>query len=104
VRLLGQPTSIASGDAFVWAPARRGTGAVVHKVDPETRLSVGFVEVGDDAGAAAVAGGSVWVANPSAGTVTRVRTTDLEQLGIVRIESTPTALAPGVRGLWVATR
>jgi DNA-binding SARP family transcriptional activator/DNA-binding beta-propeller fold protein YncE len=104
VRLLGGPVSVTAGAGAVWAIVRRISGGpVVQKVDPDARAPAGYSEaVGNDPSGIAVAGDQVWVANRSDGTVSRLVADTLAPKSVVRIGATPTALATGDRGVWVA--
>jgi DNA-binding beta-propeller fold protein YncE len=71
VRSTGDVALAAGGGSIWWIDRDRGT---VSRIDAGSGEPVGSpVRVGTDAGGATVAGGSLWVTVPSAGSVVRIR-------------------------------
>jgi len=65
----GRPVAIAADDTGVYAAAREG---IVWRIDPATRRVVGRIGVSGDVHDLALGFGSVWLADGTDGTVTRI--------------------------------
>ena len=65
----GRPVAIAADDKGVYAAAREG---IVWRIDPATRRVVGRIGVSGDVHDLALGFGSVWLADGTDGTVTRI--------------------------------
>ena len=92
------PTAIAVGDTAVWATS--SVDATLWRVGPGG--GVGAVEVGSGVTDVAADADDVWVANPLAGTLTRVDPATSRVTRSVRVEGQPRALALHDGRLWVA--
>jgi peptide/nickel transport system substrate-binding protein len=81
-------------------PGRIDAGSV-GVIDPAAGAITAQYRVASEAGAvAAGAAGTVWVAGPREGTVSRIYA-DREQVGTIDVETAPVALAFGARSVWV---
>ena len=65
----GRPVAIAADDKGVYVAAREG---IVWRIDPATRRVVGRIGVSGDVHDLALGFGSVWLADGTDGTVTRI--------------------------------
>lgn len=72
----------------------------VDVIDPATAAITTEFRLGGELGAVAGGEGSVWVANPQAGTVTRIPR-DGDRVEVIDVGLTPAALAFGMGSLWV---
>lgn len=92
------PIGVATGAGSVWVADSRG--AEVSRVDPVT-LRVEYLRgMGPDPISVAVAGGRVYVGSGTARTVRLV--SPAPRSGVLRIGTTPRALVPVGRSVWVA--
>jgi peptide/nickel transport system substrate-binding protein len=73
----------------------------VGVIDPKTRAIKGDYVLGPSPGAIAAGAGSVWVANPGDGTVSRIRSSS-RRIEVIDAGRAPVALAFGGGSLWVA--
>jgi DNA-binding beta-propeller fold protein YncE len=71
------------------------------RIDPATNRVGRSVRVGRGAGGVAFGGGSVWVADAIAHTVTRVDPQTTSVVATIRIPARPRALTVGEGSLWV---
>ena len=91
-----RPTLEAFGSLWVVDP-----DGDVSRLDPGSGRVTGSVGVGNDPAAIAAGAGSVWVANSSDGTVTRIDPTTLETTTIP-VGHGPAAVSVDAAGAWVA--
>jgi hypothetical protein len=73
----------------------------VGVIDPETAAITAQHRIGRESRAVAVGAGSVWAANPSEGTVSRIHR-DGDRVETIDVGPAPAALAFGAGSLWVA--
>ena len=92
------PTALAVGDTAAWATS--SADGILWRIG--TDGAVGAVAVGRGATDVVVAGSRVWVANPTAGTVTAVDPATMRVVRTVRVAGTPRSLAATGDTLWVA--
>jgi YVTN family beta-propeller protein len=79
-----------------------GVAGGLRRIDPTTRLVRATIDVGSDPVAAAVAGGSVWVAARTDGMIVRVELEDGRKIERIRVGAKPIAVAADHGGVWVA--
>jgi YVTN family beta-propeller protein len=88
---------VADDEGYAWVVNR---GYTVSRVDPESG-DFTDVEVGDRPTAIALGEGSVWVANGSDGTVSRIRRFPLAVTATIEVGRDPTSIAVGEGSVWV---
>src|SRR4051794_12554367 len=79
----------------------RVDAGAVGVIDPTAVAIKKQYRIGSDLGAVAHGAGSVWVANPAEGTVSRIHR-DADRIETIDVGSAPTGLAFGAGSLWVA--
>jgi YVTN family beta-propeller protein len=88
---------VADDEGYAWIANQ---GYTVSRVDPESG-DITDVEVGDRPTAIALGEGSVWVANGSDGTVSRITPRPLAVTATIDVGRDPTAVAVGEGAVWV---
>jgi DNA-binding beta-propeller fold protein YncE len=73
----------------------------VYRIDPATRAITQDIAVGAGAGGIAYGEGDVWVANASAGTVSRIAGLAGQVVQTIGTGSEPTGVAVGLGAVWV---
>jgi YVTN family beta-propeller protein len=91
---------IVSGDASHIG----GVGPALRRLDLESRLIADTIVVGRDAVSVTAAGGSIWVASGSDGTVSRIDPEHNRVVDSISVGESPTALAADENGVWIAVR
>ena len=96
-------SALTCGAGGVWAVSDSGR---LIQIDPATNAVKRTIDVGAGASALAAGDGEVWVANPIAGTVSRVNAERAAVTATVPVGAAdePVALAVGAGGVWVANR
>ena len=96
------PLDLAVMPGGVWAPNAGGGGDSVARIDPHTnRLAGRPVKTGDSPQSLATGGGSLWVANHDAGTVTRIDPATGKVVADIPVPSEPHRVAYGAGAAWV---
>jgi YVTN family beta-propeller protein len=96
------PLDLAVTPGAVWAPNAGGGGDSVARIDPETnRLAGRPVRTGASPQSLAVGGGSLWVANHDAQTVTRIDLASGKVVADIPVPSEPHRVAYGAGAAWV---
>jgi DNA-binding SARP family transcriptional activator/DNA-binding beta-propeller fold protein YncE len=106
---VGVVRDLAFGAGSLWVvsggPAHvGGVSQALRRLDPHTGLVQATIPVGSDPVAVAVAGGSVWVAARTDGTIERVDPKTNRVVDTIAVGAKPIALAPEDDGVWVAVR
>jgi DNA-binding SARP family transcriptional activator len=86
------------------APVVATTQEALRRIDLRDRLVHTTIPVGSDPVAVAAAGGSIWAASGSDGTIDRVDPAKERVVDTIEVGATPTALAADEDGVWVAVR
>ena len=97
----GRAIGLAFGEGFLWAAASE-EGKLV-RIDPETR-NVEEIEVGDFPVGLVVAGGSVWVANRDAESISRVHAATMEVIDTIAVGTYPTWIDAAGGSVWVSNQ
>jgi DNA-binding SARP family transcriptional activator len=79
-----------------------GVAQALRRVDPHTRLVEATIQVGSDPISVAAAGGSIWVAARTDGTIERVDPAQNRVVDTIPVGAKPSALAAADDGVWVA--
>ena len=96
------PLDLAATPGAVWVTNSGGGGDSVARIDPETnRLAGRPVTTGASPQSLAVGGGSLWVANHDARTVTRIDQASGKVVADIPVPSEPHRVAYGVGAVWV---
>jgi DNA-binding beta-propeller fold protein YncE len=96
------PLDLAAALGAVWVPNAGGGGDSVTRIDPRTnRLAGRPVRTGASPQSLAVGGGSLWVANHDAETVTRIELASGKVLADIPVPSEPHRVAYGAGAAWV---
>jgi len=96
------PLDVAATPGAVWVTNSGGGGDNVARIDPQTNQVVGRPTVtGASPQSLAVGGGSVWVANHDAGTVTRIDRASGRVVADIPVPSAPHRVAYGAGAAWV---
>jgi YVTN family beta-propeller protein len=96
------PLDLAATRGAVWVTHSGGGGDSVARIDPQTnRLAGRPVSTGASPQSLAVGGGSVWVANHDAGTVTRIDQASGKVVADIPVPSEPHRVAYGAGAAWV---
>ncbi len=96
------PLDVAATPGAVWVTNSGGGGDSVARIDPEAnRLAGRPVTTGASPQSLAVGGGSVWVANHDARTVTRVDQASGTVVADIPVPSEPHRVAYGAGAAWV---
>jgi YVTN family beta-propeller protein len=102
VRVGRAPLDLAATPGAVWVTHSGGGGDSVARIDPETNRLVGRpVTTGASPQSLAVGGGSLWVANHDAATVTRIDQASGKVLAAIPVPSEPHQVAYGAGAAWV---
>jgi YVTN family beta-propeller protein len=95
------PLDLAATPGTVWV-THSGGGDSVTRIDPHTnRLADPPIRTGASPQSLAVGGGSLWVANHDAGTVTRIDQASGKVVADIPVGSEPHRVAYGAGGAWV---
>jgi YVTN family beta-propeller protein len=93
---------LAATPGAVWVPNSGGGGDSVSRIDPRTnRLAGRPVRTGASPQSLAVGGGSLWVANHDARTVTRIDLASGKVVAKIPVPSEPHRVAYGAGAAWV---
>ena len=96
------PLDLAATPGAVWATNAGGGGDSVARIDPQTnRLAGRPVRTGASPQSLAAGGGSLWVANHDAATVTRIDLASGKVLADIPVPSEPHRVAYGAGAAWV---
>jgi YVTN family beta-propeller protein len=96
------PLDVAATPRTVWVTNSGGGGDGVARIDPHTnRLAGRPVRTGDSPQSLAVGGGSLWVANHDARTVTRIDPASGKVVADIPVPSEPHRAAYGASAAWV---
>ncbi len=96
------PLDLAATPGAVWVTNSGGGGDSVARIDPETnRLAGRPVRTGASPQSLAVGGGSLWVANHDARTVTRIDQASGKVVADIPVPSEPHRVAYGAGAVWV---
>jgi virginiamycin B lyase len=96
------PLDLAATPGAVWVTNAGGGGDSVVRIDPQTnRLAGRPVRTGASPQSLAAGGGSLWVANHDARTVTRIDPASGKVVATIRVPSEPHRVAYGAGAAWV---
>jgi DNA-binding beta-propeller fold protein YncE len=96
------PLDITATRGAVWVANSGAGGDSVARIDPQTNRLVGRpVRTGDSPQSLAVGGGSLWVANHDARTVTRIHPAGGKVVADIPVPSEPHRVAYGAGAAWV---
>jgi YVTN family beta-propeller protein len=96
------PLDVAATPGAVWVTNSGGGGDSVARIDPQTNRVAGRpVTTGASPQSLAVGGGSLWVANHDADTVTRVDLASGRVVADIPVPSAPHRVAYGAGAAWV---
>jgi YVTN family beta-propeller protein len=96
------PLDLAATPGAVWVPNAGGGGDSVARIDPATnRLAGRPVSTGASPQSLAVGGGSLWVANHDARTVSRIDQASGKVVADIPVPSEPHRVAYGAGAAWV---
>jgi DNA-binding beta-propeller fold protein YncE len=96
------PLDLVATPGAVWVPNAGGGGDSVTRIDPQTnRLADRPVATGASPQSLAAGGGSLWVANHDAATVTRIELASGKVLADIPVPSEPHRVAYGAGAAWV---
>jgi YVTN family beta-propeller protein len=96
------PLDLAATPGAVWVPNAGGGGDSVTRIDPHTnRLAGRPVRTGASPQSLAVGGGSLWVANHDARTVSRIDQASGKVVADIPVPSEPHRVAYGAGAVWV---
>ena len=97
--LPSQPGSAASGDGSVWVTSPEGDA--VYRIDPVAGIA-DTIPVGAGAGAIAISGTDVWVADALDGTISRISSGTNAVVQTIAVGPQPTGMTLGDGTVWVA--
>jgi DNA-binding beta-propeller fold protein YncE len=96
------PLDLVATPGAVWVPNSGGGGDSVARIDPRTnRLAGRPVRTGASPQSLAAGGGSLWVANHDAATVTRIELASGKVVADIPVPSEPHRVAYGAGAAWV---
>jgi YVTN family beta-propeller protein len=96
------PLDLVATPGTVWVPNAGGGGDSVTRIDPQTNRLVGRpVTTGASPQSLAVGGGSLWVANHDAATVTRIDQASGKVVADIPVPSEPHRVTYGAGAAWV---
>jgi YVTN family beta-propeller protein len=96
------PLDLAVTPGAVWVPNSGGGGDSVARIDPQTNRQTGRpVRTGASPQSLATGGGSLWVANHDAATVTRIDLASGKVVADIPVPSEPHRVAYGAGAAWV---
>ena len=102
IKVSRAPLDIAATPGAVWVTNSGGGGDSVARIDPHTnRLAGRPVRTGASPQSLAVGGGSLWVANHDARTVTRIDLASGKVVADIPVPSEPHRVAYGAGAAWV---
>jgi YVTN family beta-propeller protein len=102
IRVRRAPLDIAVTPGAVWVTNSGGGGDSVARINPQTNRLVGRpVTTGASPQSLAVGGGSLWVANHDARTVTRIDPASGKAVADIPVPSEPHRVAYGADAAWV---
>jgi YVTN family beta-propeller protein len=102
IKVRRAPMDLAATPGAVWVTNSGGGGDSVARIDPETnRLAGRPVTTGASPQSLAVGGGSLWVANHDARTVTRIDQATGKVVADIPVPSEPHRVAYGAGAVWV---
>jgi len=101
-RIPDAATPIAIGAGALWARSRDHANTIL-RINPATNETVAAIDLGVDAGAIAIDGPDVWVADP-AGTVTRIDANTNTVRTAIWVGSLTFGIAAGPDAVWVSGR
>jgi DNA-binding beta-propeller fold protein YncE len=102
IKVRRAPLDVAAAPGAVWVTNSGGGGDSVARIDPKTnRLAGRPVRTGASPQSLAVGGGSLWVANHDARTVTRVDQASGKVVADIPVPSEPHRVAYGAGAAWV---
>jgi DNA-binding beta-propeller fold protein YncE len=102
IRVPRAPLDLAVTSGAVWVPNAGAGGNSVMRIDPQTNRPAGRpVGTGASPQSLAVGGGSLWVANHDARTVTRLDLASGKVLADIPVPSEPHRVAYGAGAAWV---
>jgi DNA-binding beta-propeller fold protein YncE len=102
IRVPRAPLDVAATPGAVWVTNSGGGGDSVARIDPQTSRVAGRpVRTGASPQSLAVGGGSLWVANHDARTVTRVDQASGRVVADIPVPSEPHRVAYGAGAVWV---
>lgn len=95
------PLDLAATPGAVWVPNSGGGGDSVARIDPQTnRLADRPIRTGASPQSLATGGGSLWVANHDAQTVTRIDQASGKVVANIPVPSEPHRVAYGAGAAW----
>ena len=96
------PLDLVATPGAVWATNSGGGGDSLARIDPQTNRLVGRpVRTGASPQSLAAGGGSLWVANHDAATVTRIELASGKVVANIPVSSEPHRVAYGAGAAWV---
>jgi len=102
IKVRRAPLDLAVTPGAVWVPNSGGGGDSVTRIDPQTNRPAGRpVTTGASPQSLAVGGGSLWVANHDARTVTRIDQASGNVVADIPVPSEPHRVAYGAGAAWV---
>jgi YVTN family beta-propeller protein len=102
IRVPRAPLDLAATPRAVWVPNAGGGGHSVARIDPRTNRPAGRpVSTGASPQSLAVGGGSLWVANHDARTVTRIDPASGKVVADIPVPSEPHRVTYGAGAAWV---
>jgi YVTN family beta-propeller protein len=102
IKVRRAPLDVAATPGAVWVTNSGGGGDSVARIDPETNRIAGRpVRTGASPQSLAVGGGSLWVANHDARTVTRIDQASGKVVADIPVPSEPHRVAYGAGAAWV---
>jgi YVTN family beta-propeller protein len=102
IKVRRAPLDLAVTPGAVWVPNSGGGGDSVTRIDPHTNRPAGRpITTGASPQSLAVGGGSLWVANHDARTVTRIDQASGKVLADIPVPSEPHRVAYGAGAAWV---
>ena len=102
IKVRRAPLDLAVTPGAVWVPNSGGGGDSVTRIDPQTNRPAGRpITTGASPQSLAVGGGSLWVANHDARTVTRIDQASGKVLADIPVPSEPHRVAYGAGAAWV---
>jgi YVTN family beta-propeller protein len=102
IKVRRAPLDVAATPGAVWMTNSGGGGDSVARIDPKTnRLAGRPVRTGASPQSLAVGGGSLWVANHDARTVTRIDQASGKVVANIPVPSEPHRVAYGAGAAWV---
>jgi YVTN family beta-propeller protein len=96
------PLDVAATPGAVWVTNSGGGGDSVARIDPQTNRVAGRpVRTGASPQSLAIGGGSLWVANHDARTVTRIDLASGKVVAVIPVPSEPHRVVYGAGAAWV---